>query len=105
MNIEPILHLLNLKQLLPLLLAAHLRLQRLQVFLHFHLLLLHRSLLLKLGHLALLGDHGRPLVYVAPGVQREVADDRRVLELLTRVTRVVGKLVAAWGVTSELVKR
>jgi hypothetical protein len=74
------------------------------VLLHLHLLLLHRSLLLKLSHLALLSDHGRPLVHVAPCVQRQVADDRRVLELLTRVTRVVGKLVAARGVTSELVK-
>jgi hypothetical protein len=105
LNIEPILHLLDLEELLPLLLAAHLRLQRLQVLLDLHLPLLHRSLLLKLGHLTLLGDHGRPLVDVAPGVQRQIADDRRVLIQLTCISSgVVRELVAAGGVASELVK-
>ena len=75
------------------------------MLLHLHLPLLHRSLLLKLGHLTLLGDHGRPLVDVAPGVQRQIADDRRVLIQLTCISSgVVRELVAARGVASELFK-
>jgi hypothetical protein len=105
LNIESILYFLDLKQLLPLLLATHLRLQRLQMLLHLHLPLLHGPLLLKLRHLTLLSDHSRPLVHVATCVQRQVADDRllRVL-IVVGLSREVGVLVAAspGGVTPEL---
>jgi hypothetical protein len=106
LNIEPILHLLDLEQLLPLLLATHLRLQRLQMLLHLHLPLLHSPLLLKLSHLTLLSDHGRPLVHVTTCVQRQVADHRLLLRVLIVVglSREVGVLVPAspGGVTPEL---
>ena len=70
------------------------------MLLHLHLPHLSLPLLLKLSHFALLGDHGRPLIYVAPCIQRQVTDNRRIV--VDRLVLLIGVVNGVWGVAPEV---
>ena len=70
------------------------------MLLHLHLPHLSLPFLLKLSHFALLGDHGRPLIYVSPCIQRQVADDRGIV--VDRLVLLIGVVDGVWGVAPEV---
>ncbi len=75
---QPILLFLNLIQFFPLFLDKQLTLQRLIVLFNLILPQVHLAFLLKLCHLTLFLDHRRPLIHVASGIQRQIADNRDI---------------------------